>query len=109
MQVLNQVIRRCPHCDKCCAISAESDEGIYHEFHKTKPPKRPDAVRALTVRRCAKCKLDYIVESYTSITILLRFLIKKDTTALGLEVFKNNKDLIEKLRNDKPFMELMNA
>jgi len=108
MQV-HKIICRCPHCNKCCAIAAETDEGMFHEFHKFKPPKRPDSVRMLTERRCshADCKKDFIVESYTSITILLRFLINVDTTAIGLEVFKRNTDLIEKLRNDPPFMELL--
>jgi len=101
-------IHKCPHCGKCCAIADECDDAMFVDFHKLKPPRRPYAVRLLTQRRCAKCKNDFMVEVYTSISTLLRWLIFNDPDALAREIFEENEDLIDKLREDKKFMALIN-
>ena len=85
-------------CHKCISVS----------LHKTKPPKKHYELRTLTKRRCAKCKRDFVVECYASVDTLLRWLIFTDPDALAREIFTNNADLIEKLRQDKKFMKLIN-
>jgi len=49
-----------------------------------------------------------MVEVYTSISTLLRWLIFNDPDALAREIFEENEDLIDKLREDKKFMALIN-
>ena len=106
-------VLKCPHCGKCCGISEEPNEydgdGIFHMIHTTRPTERPDSVRILVTRRCAKCKKDFVIENFAVISILLRFLIQDDPRGLAMAAFRDNKDLLDKLRNDKEFMKLLLA
>jgi len=106
---MEKPIYKCPHCAKCCAIADECDEAMFVNITKTRPPPRQHSVRMLANRRCAKCKMDFVVECYTSISTLLRWLILTDPDAIGQELFEKNMDLIEKLRADEKFMTLLNA
>ena len=101
---------RCPHCGKCVGIAAAFDEYVLLAVHKGNPPKRANAVQAFMERRCghSECRRDFVVECYIPFAEILRQLIFNDPTALAREIFKNNTDLVEKLREDKEFMALIN-
>ena len=101
------VVYKCPHCNKCIAIFDEHDKGVYVTFHKERPPARPDAARLLAQRRCAKCKQDFVVETYVLISEILRWMITDDTHHNAYETFTQNMDLIEALRKDEKFMALL--
>jgi len=104
----NNPVYRCPHCTKCVAIVAECDICISIILHKTVPPKRPHTLRFLTERRCMKCKQDFVVEGYADLAEILRFLICYDTNYIAREIFSQNPEFIEKMREDKLFMAMIN-
>ena len=103
-------IYKCPHCNKCVAISEGRDNGFFVALHKTKPAARVSAFRTLTRRKCPHtlCRKYFIVENYADIESVLRWLIFNDPNAIARGLFENNPDLITKLRQDKKFMALIN-
>ena len=110
IEKIKDPVFRCPHCGRCCGIAdfvEEDGEGIFHILHTEKPPPRADAIRTLVIRRCVECKKDFVVENLASINVILRFLITTDTKKIAMDVFRNNKDLLKKLREDKEFMALL--
>ena len=107
-QEITSPVHRCPHCGKCIALAKECDESMFVCFHKIVPPRRPYAARLISERRCPKCKKDFIVEVFTSISTMLRWLIFNDPDAIAREIFEDNLDLIDKLREDTKFMALIN-
>ena len=110
---MEEKIYHCPNpkCEKCIALAYKRDECISVAFHfpsTIEPPRRPHTVRLLAERRCPKCKKDFIVECYASISDILRWLIFQDPDAIARNLFEHSPDLITKLRQDKKFMQLIN-
>jgi len=101
-------VYKCPHCGRCIAIADECDEPMFVSFHKGKPAKKPYELRLLSQRRCGRCGKDFVVKCFTSVSTLLRWLIFTDPDAIARELFENNLDLVEKLRQDTKFMALIN-
>ena len=106
----DNTVYRCPHCNKCIAISYERDECISVAFHKSKPIRRKHILQLLAQRRCAhvECKKDFIVECYAPVHDLLRWMIFKDPEYMAQEIFDKNPDLIKKLQQSPRFMALIN-
>ena len=106
-------VQKCPypHCDQCCGIVLDPNEtdgeGIFYRVHTSRPAERPDSVRTLVERRCTRCKKYFVIENFAVISVLLRYLIQDDPRGLAMTAFRNNKDLLDKLRNDKEFMKLL--